>query len=247
MKIGVLTPIPSKLDVDLLNLILLQWNNLYERQKKHEMVFYFLAPKNTNAAKTITAFKANHKLVFFPEQCLELDSSARADVYQTRFVELTFYRNMLLNEAKSDSVDGTIFLDSDVVPPTNFVDCFVEDDKDICGGPVWVLNGAGEVVLGFGQYRKPFFSGLLWAQKLPNEQLTEMDFVNTACMYLSHKALSDENLRLSIFKTADGRIISEDHAFCHIAQSLGYKIFLDNRIKCAHYRPGCYAKRFPMG
>jgi hypothetical protein len=145
-----------------------------------------------------------------------------------------------MDRAKSDGVDFAIFLDSDVVPPHKAIDCFVEDNRDVCGGIVKTLNAANEVVFGFGEFKKPFFSGLIWATEVPRERLTEVGFVNTACMCLSRRALRDERLRFPIMSVpiqgGESRVISEDHAFCHLAKSLGYKIFVDKRVKCQHFR-----------
>jgi len=184
-------------------------------------------------------FKARHELMFFPKDLSELPS-LRGTWKECRFVELAVYRNVLMDRAKSDGVDFAIFLDNDVVPPSNAIDWFTEDGQDICGGMVKTLNAANEVVFGFGDFREPFFSGLIWASEVPKEKLSEVGFVNTACMCLSHRALRDKRLRFPIISVpiqgGESRVISEDHAFCHLARSLGYKIFVDNRVKCQHFR-----------
>jgi hypothetical protein len=239
LKIGILTPIASHVNVELFSSILRDWYRLFKKNRKHHVTFYFLAPEGSNAVNAIRMFKARHKLMFFPKDLSELPSLQKI-WKECRFVELAVYRNVLMDRAKTDGVDFAIFLDSDVVPPHKAIDCFTEDNRDICGGIVKTLNDAKEFILGFGHFKEPFFSGLIWATEIPKEKLSEVGFVNTACMCISRRVLRDERLRFPIISVPiegdESRVISEDHAFCHLAKSLGYKIFVDKRVMCQHFK-----------
>jgi GT2 family glycosyltransferase len=149
-----------------------------------------------------------------------------------RFSELADARNILLEYAKDS--DYAIFVDSDVILHRDTLWKLVREDKDICGGVVCIPSNNNTVEYGFGQFTVGLEHGIKFSKELPKFP-TMVGFVNTACMMLSKKIINDDRVR---FGTIEGKNVdvAEDHTYCYIALSYGYRSWVIPSIKCKHYR-----------
>lgn len=143
-------------------------------------------------------------------------------------------RDALIHYAKPS--DYGWCLDSDVIPPSHTIRDFLEDDVDIVGGIVKIPDNYDHFQLGFGYFGPQHY----FATEIPSENLAQVGSVNTTCMFLSHKIMNDSRLSFAslVHKGEHGQLIdiSEDHSFCLNANLLGYKVWVDTRVKCTHLR-----------
>ena len=190
----------------------------YPRNKLHLIL---IQPEGTDWSQFL---EKNHYIDY-----TLITHSYRSD--EIRFFELADFRNALLTEGKI--YDWGWFVDSDVLVPRNSIIEFIAYKRDMIGGVVVIPNEFGKSVFGFGKF-KPFFNGVKFNNKLPNT-VTSVDFINTACMFLSHKIMNDARVKFCVIKSQN-QINSEDHSYCFMAKTYGYNIYIDPDIHCKHFR-----------
>lgn len=245
MKALILTPLPLNPDLDHVAIVLRHWLNTFKHWPTPSGVgFCFAVADETEelVRMMLKPLKSRFQVWTLPvphRKLTELYPELAQDWVRSRFGEIALYRNMLLDEARRVRPERAVFLDSDVVPPKDFLRLFEAGRKDVCAGAVRTFNNEWRPVLGFGSFRKPFFTGLDWAEQCPFEALSRVDFANTACMSLGWRVVADERARFDpVWVDYNGEkvLLSEDHSFSHLLSTLGYEIFLDSRIRCAHLR-----------
>ena len=229
--------------------ILKKWKNNFDDGTKPKPQFVFAIADTAEAELKehlkILSSKFEVSTVPVPYDALVKNyPMIQAEWLTNRFGEIALFRNMLLDEARRRHPDMAIFLDADVVPPVYMLDFFHEDfttipHVNVCGGIVKTFNNNWDVVYGFGDFKQPWFSGLDWAQKVPSMRLAKVGFANTACLALKWRIIDDDALKfeaLPLKFNGEPMVMSEDHSFSHLLSCYGYKIFIDNRVRCDHLR-----------
>lgn len=207
------------------------WSSWYKlNYPKDKLKFFFAIQKDSPKRSYILRnFKLNKQII-----AVDIDY---AKPTENRFFELAKVRDLLLEYGRN--YDYGWFLDSDVMPPPETINRFLEDDVDIAGGIVLVPDNAGNIRLGFGYFR-PYYD---FSNTLPAEELFEVHAVNTACMFLSKQVMNDRQVSFKIWtapeiKTPNGTLyaLSEDHGFCYNAKLRNYLLYVDRRVMCKHLR-----------
>ncbi len=244
MRIDFMTPLPKDPNPAVILTVLRSWTKMAKANKKHEIKFLFaLSTESEAQMRPLLAWLIAEKQTLpIPQELVEKLFPIVAEQWKiSRFPEIAFYRNLLLEQARQDDPDAAVFLDSDVVPPEETPETlsWMEHSghrSPAVAGIVKTYNNDWQEVLGFGQFRKPFFTGLDWAKELPRTVLTEVDFANTACLALPRTTFQDSDTKFLPVMFDETHYVSEDHAFCHRLRQNGYRILVDTRIKCRHLR-----------
>jgi hypothetical protein len=205
------------------------WASWYRlNYPKDRIKFFFAVPANApKRSYVMQNFKMRHQII-----ALDINFTKPTD---SRFHELGKIRDVLLEYGKK--FDYGWFLDSDVMPPPETINWFLEDEVDIVGGIVLVPDNSMNIRIGFG-YFKPYYD---FSKILPAEQLFSVHAVNTACMFMTKEVMNDKKLSFKIWNIPnmpDGKpfALSEDHGFCFNALQRNYMLWVDRRVKCKHLR-----------
>jgi hypothetical protein len=210
---------------------------------EHEFCFAVADDMEDEVWRLLQRFRVAHDPHIVPvphETLLKAFPFVAADWNMSRFGELAFYRNMLLDKARELKPDQAIFVDSDMVPPRGFLDRLRADGKDVCAGMVKTFNNNWDEVYGYGTFREPWFTGLDWRRHHDNEgNLLRVDFANSACLALGWRVLADERAKFEpLWVDFQGAkvLLSEDSSFCRLLGELGYRIWVDELVRCSHLR-----------
>jgi hypothetical protein len=205
------------------------WASWYKiKYPEDKLKFIFAIPSNSpKRSFVMREFKRRSQII-----TLDIDY---AKITQNRFYELGKIRDLLLEYGKR--YDYGWFLDSDVCPPPESINWFLEDAMDITGGIVLIPDNKNNIRLGFGYFR-PYYD---FSDVLPDEEMFQVHAVNTACMFLSQKVMSDEKVSFKIWNVSlpDSKepfALSEDHGFCYNALQQHYQLWIDKRVACKHLR-----------
>lgn len=204
------------------------WASWYHlNYPKDKLKFFFAIPtKSPKRSYVMQNFKLKHQII-----AVDIDFTTPT---QNRFFEIGKIRDLLMEYGRN--YDYAWFLDSDVCPPPETINNFLEDEVDIVGGIVLVPDNKMNIRLGFG-YFKPYYD---FSNVLPTEQLFSVHAVNTACMFLTKQVMNDKKVSFKIWNIPmpDGTpfALSEDHGFCYNALRRNYMLWVDRRVKCKHLR-----------
>ena len=206
------------------------WASWYKIKYPEDRIkFIFAIPANSpKRSFVMREFKRRSQII-----TLDIDYKKTID---NRFFELGKVRDLLLEYGRK--YDYGWFLDSDVCPPPEAVNWFIEDCVDIAGGVVLIPDNENNIRLGFGYFR-PYYD---FSNVLPNEEFFQVHAVNTACMFLSKQVMRDKNVSFKIWSvpgispTAEPFALSEDHGYCYNALQQHYQLWVDRRVACKHLR-----------
>lgn len=141
-------------------------------------------------------------------------------------------RNALSKIALQTKADYVLWLDSDMIFPSDVMEKMIKHMKD-----------GKDIVSGLYFKRRPPFEPVIYktltpdhAEKLPNyprDTVFEVEGVGLGCCMMSTKVLRDILLDGEDWFSQIGNF-GEDLSFCLRAKKLGYKIYCDSTIKCGH-------------
>lgn len=150
-------------------------------------------------------------------------------------------RNRIVNNFIKSECDYLLTIDNDIVPPDNCITELMQWNKDIVGALCFSW-----------QYKSPFpvildkvKNGYSIVKDLGKQRLQECKATGASCMIIKREVVlkMKENLLKKTKKTMfyetkyreNGEIgWGQDFIFCENALELGYKIYVDTQIKCAH-------------
>lgn len=177
-------------------------------------------------------------------------------------------RDLLLTKARHMDLDYAIFLDDDTIPESpDFIQRFIDNGLDLCGGAYSRTFGDGKVYLASKWSTKQSMSempygndpkmqkvigeavaranksenGYLCFGGLDSAKLYKVAITSGGALALSRKVLEDKRLQFYPIhhELTDGvPKTSEDFGFCLLARSLGYEVYVDGRIRFAHMDTG---------
>ena len=145
-------------------------------------------------------------------------------------------RNEIAKEAVKYGFDYILMVDSDIILPSNTLQCLLENPVDICLGVYPRKNtttGQTEIFkLGYKNFTD-------------ENNLNISEIVDPGRMDIKGGGLGCALIRVSIFKALpkpwfyymiypNGDVLSEDNYFCDRASSKGFKIQVDTRVRCGH-------------
>jgi hypothetical protein len=242
-SVAVMTPLPPRFDEITKNTLLSSWQSIYKQTYPTEALHFYFSVREELLFDYHKFLIENFKL-----SCTLLPGSTHVEdptqLGKAKFLELTEHRNLLLQNGKKH--DWGFFVDSDILIPPQTIKRFIENNLEIVGGVVVVptlgclpngefVDAAGP---GFGSfyYKNGLLQGSELAAVMP-QNISKVDFVNTACMFLSHKVMNDSRVKFCIVPTAgDFGFLGEDHSYCYVAAKNGYAVMIDPDIRCNHLR-----------
>lgn len=169
-------------------------------------------------------------------------------IYPEIFVGRIFHdyaRNAYVEQFLKSDADVLWFLDSDVAPPSDLLDAYIENyDKWDCAGapyPVFMTPAGWDTPQVVFTVYKRNDTGMYTAS-VPSEGLDYVDGVATGCIFIKRKVLEQLSKPYFEFKyNPETRelVEGEDLGFCKKVSDLGYKFFIDYSKVCKHYKKVC--------
>jgi hypothetical protein len=245
-SVAVMTLLPPIFDEKTKNTLLSSWQSIYKQTYPTETLYFYFSVRAELFFRYRVFLMENFKLSYtlLSGPTYYTGSNLHGEVGEARFKELVDHRNLLLQNGKKHTYG--FFIDSDVLIPPQTIKQFIENNLDIIGGVVLVpiINSLSNGTLrnstapGFGAFI--YKNGLLQSSRFSTvmpQNISKVDFVNTACMFLSHKVMNDAKVKFCLVPSAKGFcFLSEDHSYCYVAAKNGYGIMIDPSICCLHRR-----------
>lgn len=172
----------------------------------------------------------------------ELVHSLQGAVFQNKYELLITYpsakpishnRNSIVqNFLQRKEFDYLIMIDSDIVPPVDFL-TLVDFQKDIISPVCFMFQQ--NMVIPLIMERKS--DGMYNAKDVKlMDGLVECDAVGSGCIIMSRKVLEAVKYPFRNEYDADGiKLYGLDFNFCHRAKKLGFKVFCHLDYKCSHW------------
>lgn len=143
--------------------------------------------------------------------------------------------------------DFLMYVDDDIVLPSNSISHLAEADKDIVAGVYRLKQDSPSAAV-----RLPATGGPNWGQVLSDDLLTEAEYVSTGCFMIKRSTVEgmikhfpeqkyrrnvagDEAWALFQPYVLNMEYLSEDWAFCQRALDAGFKVWVHGGIKCDHW------------
>lgn len=238
---------------------------LYRLDPLPEKVIFCENNSTDNTLELINNFQLPHEVirVWFKED------AAKGQPYEG----IGNVRQLLLTRARQPNVKMAIFLDDDCIPQDkNFIQKFIDNNFDICGGTYtrdfpegtlvaskWSMNapiedmprGTNPVIRrgiekSIVEGRKHGCNCLGFAYTSFEEgKIYKVTITSAGALALSQKVLQDRQLNFIPIRhdLSETGEVSEDFGYCLLANNLGYVIYLDFRMKFAHL--GAFTKDRP--
>ena len=145
-------------------------------------------------------------------------------------------RNEIAKEVVKYGFDYVLMVDSDIILPSNTLQCLLENPVDICLGVYPRKNtstGQTEIFkLGYKNFTD-------------ENNLNISEIVDPGRMDIKGGGLGCALIKVSLFKVLpkpwfyymiypNGDVLSEDNYFCDKASMEGFKIQADTRVRCGH-------------
>jgi len=152
---------------------------------------------------------------------------------------IALVRQILLNTARKLNVDKAIFIDDDIqIADKDFITKMIANDKDIVGGAYFRTYPMGDLMsyLAFNETgEKAHCPYILRNYQL--HKLFKVVAVGGGCMCIGKEVLMDKRVNFyPITEYYKKGTNAEDYAYCVLAGSLGYEVFVDDRFKICHYQ-----------
>lgn len=157
-------------------------------------------------------------------------------------------RNDIIKIALENEADDVVFIDSDQAWDPVWVLQLLNHPVDVVGGAV--VKKTDDVELYNVRSNPPLIED-------PTTKLTPVISVGTGFLRLSNKAMKTlyeksepytnegrENRMMFEIKILDGELYSEDVIICLKLKELGYQVWLDQNMTCAHIGPKMYKGNF---
>jgi hypothetical protein len=154
-------------------------------------------------------------------------------------------RNSGILQFLEGDAEWAFFLDSDIIPPAiDALDCMLATNKEIVSGVCYSFvanpNRPPGVRIACGHWEgEPVKSRVVFFNTVP-ETLTEIDVCGGACLLVHRnviKRVVKEYGCCFRYRYMDGFVIlSEDFDFSVKVKELGYKIYMEPKVRCAHLK-----------
>jgi hypothetical protein len=223
---------------------------LYKLDPLPEKVIFCENNSTDNTLELISNFKLPHEVIrlWFKKDA----ASTPEHAYDT----IAIVRDMLLTRARTYGAKLAIFLDDDCIPERrDFIQMFLDDNLDICGGTYtrdfpegffvaskWdvhlSLNIFPKSDLDIEGFKKKGCVAVLFTYETlerDGRRIFECSCSSGGALAFGQKVIQDRRLEFyPIHQSNWGGIHAEDFGFCLFAGELGYKVYLDFAVKFAH-------------
>ena len=164
---------------------------------------------------------------------LHLDNDYDTEIAFTYSGEATHNRNSLIEQFLQTDYEWLLFLDNDIMPPFNIFE-MTKNNVNICSGVYhqWISDKVLPMIY---RIKDDNYQPL---NAIPCDDLIEVDGVGAGCLLIDR--LVFEMVKKPYFKIEydDKGMVSLGHDlyFCDKAREEGFKIYVDTRMICNHYK-----------
>ena len=215
--------------------------NIYAMRPKPDLVIFAENNSTDDTLKNIINFKLPHEIirVWF-----------RDDIYKqiqsedNEYLNICHIRQLLLTRARQLNPDYVIFVDDDVIPPTNLISEIIKAEKDLVGGyyyrnfpeGMWICSRFYNPTNGKPMYVDEYWLKYLCQKESPKYVKGKLIIAietSGGCLALSRKIINDK--RLTFYPRAfEEKYSAEDFGYCVKAEKLGYKVYVHRFLRCFH-------------
>lgn len=170
------------------------------------------------------------ELAFF---LIHLDENYDTEVLFTFGGGITHNRNLLVENFLMTEYEWLLFIDSDIMPPFNVLE-MTKNRRDICSGVYYQWKDDKLVPLVYkkeSNHYKIFYN-------IDENDVVEVDGAGAGCLLINRRVFEAIKKPYFIFEYDKGGLctLSEDLYFCEKAKKAGFKIFVDRKMICDHYK-----------
>lgn len=229
---------------------------MYRLDPLPEKIIFCENNSSDNTLELITNFQLPHEVIrvwFKPD-------AAKGQPYEP----IANVRQLLLTRARTYGAKMAIFLDDDCIPQDkNFIQRFLQDNLDICGGSYtrdfpegttvaskWDINfpinemPSGNNPISVKGLKKSIEKAkaknfpmlAFYYEDFQEERIYKCSVTSGGALALSQKLIQDRRMNFIPLRhdLTPTHEVSEDFGFCLLAGTFGYTVYLDFRIKFAH-------------
>jgi len=164
---------------------------------------------------------------------LHLDKHYKTTVSFTYQGEVASNRNKLIEQFLLTDYKWLLFLDNDILPPSNVLD-MTRNNVEVCSGVYyqWILDRALPTIY---RIKDNHYQAL---DDVPYNTLIEIDGAGAGCLLINRVVF--ETIDKPYFKIEydDKGYISTGHDlyFCDKVREAGISMYADTRMLCSHYK-----------
>ena len=144
-------------------------------------------------------------------------------------------RNLLRKKVLDEGYDYFLSLEQDVIPPVDFIEKLLVQDKKVIGGLYFNYNNIQE---------KDVLMPLIWKRvgedevryfslEEVKEGVMDVGATGLGCLLIHRDVLKDIKFRFKVMEKG-----FDDMWFCQDVFRKGYKIYIDTSLKCKHLIKG---------
>ena len=164
---------------------------------------------------------------------LHLDEDYDTEVDFTFGGGLIHNRNLLVERFLMTEREWFLFIDSDVMPPFNVLE-MTKNGKDICSGVYYQWQDKKLLPLVYKKecnHYRVFYD-------IDENNVVEVDGVGNGCLLINRKVFKavKKPYFMNGYDKRGIATLSEDLFFCNKAQKAGFKIWVDRKMICNHYK-----------
>ena len=173
-------------------------------------------------------------LMFF---LLNLDEDYDVKVDYVVGGQIAHNRNKLVSRFLKSKYEWLLFIDSDTLPPFDVLE-MTKNGKDICSGIYFQWKDNKLIPLVYKKNKNDFHEEYKVFNEVSEEDLVEVDGFGAGCLLIHRKVLEKVEKPWFLFEyNEDGLVaLGEDFYFCQKAQEAGFKVWVDRRMVCSHYK-----------
>jgi len=166
---------------------------------------------------------------------LSLKSKHEVEIYFSNLRPISSNRNHIANKFISWDYDYLIMCDEDIAIQPDFIDKFVENDKDVCSWYIWTTWDNWPYPLALDKE-------IDWTGYQIKKELTlwlnEVDATGTWLICIRRNVIEKMSKPYFqfVFDEEWGLIKWEDFNFCDKAKELWFEVFIDTSIKTKHFK-----------
>jgi GT2 family glycosyltransferase len=181
-----------------------------------------------------TAGSIHVDLMFF---LLNLDKDYDVKVDYVVGGQIAHNRNKLVSRFLKSKYEWLFFIDSDTLPPFDVLE-MTKNGKDICSGIYFQWKDNKLIPLVYKKNETDFHEEYKVFNDVSDEELVEVDGVGAGCLLIHRKVFDKVAKPWFLFEyNEDGLVaLGEDFYFCQKAQEAGFKVWVDRRMVCSHYK-----------
>lgn len=181
-----------------------------------------------------TAGSIHVDLMFF---LLNLDKDYDVKVDYVVGGQIAHNRNKLVSRFLKSKYEWLFFIDSDTLPPFDVLE-MTKNGKDICSGIYFQWKDNKLIPLVYKKNETDFHEEYKVFNDVSDEELVEVDGVGAGCLLIHRKVFDKVAKPWFLFEyNEDGLVaLGEDFYFCQKAQEAGFKVWVDRRMTCSHYK-----------